>query len=342
MKKVFLSMLALICSLSLMATQTAYVQIDLVGTSYPAFSTASLYLMEDTERSAAYESGYDSQDAGTLSNNYSVLLYGLVGATKCSFVATDDLTGLYIGFTTNNVDTEYKLVFSDFEGAEFTLYDLVENQAILVNASTPDYEFTAASGQVEINDRFIINYVPAPVYAAEVTTNADGLATFSYASDLEAVEAVNLYKGDLDGETLVLSQVDYVKGGEGVIVYGAANTTYHFNAGTGTSDFAGNELIASENWDYASNSGYNIYVLSGNMLYLYEGTAMKPNKAFLKVDQNPLAGPAPKRISFRFNEPTGIENTNAVLKAEKFIGEDGQILIKRGNEVFNLQGQIVK
>ena len=179
----------------------------------------------------------------------------------------------------------------------------------------------------------------APVYAATVTTNAYGLATFSYDADLQVVESgVKLYKGAISGEYLDLDEVDYVKAAEGVIVYGAANTTYHFNAGTGTSDFSGNELKAASTWAYP-HAGYDAYVLSGSSLYLYEGDNMKPNKAFLLL---PSSSSAPRRISFRFNQPTAIDNAKAEQKAEKFIGEDGQILIKRGNEVFNLQGQIVK
>ena len=185
---------------------------------------------------------------------------------------------------------------------------------------------------------------PAPTYETSVTTNAYGLATFSYASDLEAVENdVKLYKGDLNGNVLDLDEVDYVKANEGVIVYGAANTTYHFNVGNGgTSDFTGNELLPASAWDYAAQDGYSIYVLSGNMLYLYEGDQMKPNKAFLKVNQNPISGNAPARISMRFNGTQDVENAEAEdAKAVKFV-ENGEIFIRRGNEVYNLQGQIVK
>lgn len=194
-----------------------------------------------------------------------------------------------------------------------------------------------------VNNQLTIGFpAPAPVYAAEVTTNAYGLATFSYGSDLVAVEGdAKLYKGDLDGETLVLTQVDYVKAGEGVIVYNEAGTatTYHFNAGTGTSSFSGNELLAASAWEYP-HAGFDTYVLSGSSLYLYQGTSMKPNKAYLKVAQNTYGG-APKHISFRFNQSTAIESAEAAeLKAEKFV-ENGVIYIRRGNEVFNLQGQKV-
>ena len=252
-----------------------------------------------------------------------------------------------------NANTTYRLSFASFLNVPYTIKDLEENHTISVGASilvdgvaADYYDFTIDAGKANttINDRFVINYVaPAPVYAAEVTTNANGLATFSYNADLQAVESdVKLYKGDLNGNELVLSGVNYVKANQGVIVYGAANTTYHFNVGTGTSDFTGNDLLPASAWDYAAQDGYSIYVLSGNMLYLYEGTNMKPNKAFLKVNQNPISGNAPARISMRFNGTQDVENAEVEdAKAVKFV-ENGEIFIRRGNEVYNLQGQIVK
>jgi len=206
-------------------------------------------------------------------------------------------------------------------------------------AGTYTFTWTYANDKLEIT----FPAAPAPTYETSVTTNANGLATFSYNADLQAVESdVKLYKGDLNGNELVLSGVNYVKANQGVIVYGAANTTYHFNVGTGTSDFTGNELLPASAWDYAAQDGYSIYVLSGNMLYLYEGDQMKPNKAFLKVNQNPISGNAPARISMRFNGTQDVENAEAEdAKAVKFV-ENGQVFIRRGNEVYNLQGQIVK
>lgn len=182
---------------------------------------------------------------------------------------------------------------------------------------------------------------PAPAYAAEVTTNEYGLATFSHASDLAPVEAgVKLYKGAVSGETLALTQVADIAAEQGVIVYGEANTTYHFNVINGaTADFAGNELLAASAWN-ATHTGYDIYVLSGNALYLYEGTDFPANKAFLKIAQS--ATPSPRRIRLVFDQATAIDNISADnVKAEKVV-ENGQILIRRGNEVYNLQGQIVK
>lgn len=199
-----------------------------------------------------------------------------------------------------------------------------------------DYTFT----WTYVENKLTITF-PAvvPSYAAEVTTNAEGLATFSFASDLQPVEGgVKLYKGANGGDELTLTQVDYVKANEGVIVYGEANTTYHFNAGTGTSNFSGNELKAASTFTYP-HAGKDIFVLSGNMLYLYEGETMKPNKAFLQLVHS---GNAPRHIRLVFSQATDVENTQAEVKAVKFVGEDGQILIRRGEEVYNLQGQKIR
>ncbi len=339
MKKLFISMLGLVCSLSLMATQTAYVQIDIVGTTYPAYSTNSLYLTEDSERNASYESGYDSQDMGTLSNDYSVLIYGFVGSTKCSSVATDDLTGLEIGFTTNNVDTEYKLQFFDFDGQEFILYDRLLHTSTVINASTPDYPFTAAAGRVEVNDRFVIG-VPA---AYTVTPKGSGYASFSATEATVIPAGVTVYKAEYDGvSVLTLTAIaDYIPANTGVIVAGTADLDYSFAVVTDPAavmpDMSGNNLKPSTAFDGTGEIYCLRHVGSESAFYQYTGATMPANKAFLKLVGGAAA--APKRITMRFNGATAIDNVEAEsVKAEKFV-ENGQILIRRGNEVFNLQGQ---
>ena len=309
-----------------MASNT--ITITLNGDNGDANYESSVVLVEDAARNATYEAGYDAECLSTdPSGILGVMIYGFVGTKKCEFIYSNDLHGIEFGFTSNVTETKYHLYISSNFANSYQLYDNVTNQYIALDGSVTDYAFTATAGRVNVENRFSI-YAPAPTYETSVTTNAKGLATFSYDSDLQAVENdVKLYKGDLNGNELVLSGVNYVKANEGVIVYGAANTTYHFNVGTGTSDFTGNELLPASAWDYEAQDGYSIYVLSGNMLYLYEGDQMKPNKAFLKV-QNPISGNAPARISMRFNGTQDVEN--------------GQVFIRRGNEVYNLQGQIVK
>ena len=82
----------------------------------------------------------------------------------------------------------------------------------------------------------------------------------------------------------------------------------------------------------------NVYVLSGDLLYKYEGANMKVNKAYLDLG----TAPAPARIKMVIAETQDIENVEfEAVKAVKFI-ENGQVLIKRGEKVYNVQGQIVK
>lgn len=447
MKKLFSAFMAVTIALSAMATETAYVRMKLAG-SNPTYSTSTIKLTENSDRTSAYESGYDSERMMEQSNDNSVLFYAYVGTQECANIATNNLDGLVLCFNTNNIDQNYTISFELVSGRALTLYDRITKTStpIVQGESYPFSVEAAQVGRVAIADRFVINYeapayvimngdfadpgnawdytsnftdngtnfslnldlaadtwyhfqleegyspaliaadgsefnrtnnshnlpvdgwhsalllhadvagtytftwndltdnltitFPTPSYAAEVTTNADGLATFSHASALAPVETgVKLYKGAVNGGYLDLTQVNDIAAAQGVIVYGEPNTTYHFNAGAGTSDFAGNELIAASAWEYP-HAGFDTYVLSGNALYLYEGDDFPANKAFLKIAQS--GSGAPRRISLRFDQATAIDNVAAEnVKAEKVV-ENGQIFIRRGNEVYNLQGQLVK
>jgi hypothetical protein len=265
-------------------------------------------------------------------------MYAINSSEKYQIWANANLTNLPLGFKTYS-DENYTITVSNVSGSEtLILRDLSNNEEYsLVNNAV--IEFTAAANST-IEDRFVINYqAPAPTYDAQVELNANGLATFSHHTlKLQAVEdGVKLYKGAISGETLALTQVSVVEAHQGVIVYGAANTTYHFNETTASADFAGNQLIPSCEWENRGTG--DIYVLSGDALYLYEGDQFPANKAFLEIANQ---GPAPRRIRLVFDQATAIDNISVDnVKAEKVV-ENGQILIRRGNEVYNLQGQIVK
>lgn len=332
MKKIVLSLLALAATMNIMAvTYSAKATITLESKSN--YESCQMIIGESDELAAGLNNG---EYAEINMDGRSVALYVEYDGVKYQHFASNPatMTNLVVGAKTNAASS-YNLIISDVTGT-FTL-KLGDADPVAVAAGTTVITLPASQNEIEIG---IINYVPAPQYAAEVTTNANGLATFSFASDLVAVEDVKLYKGDFSSlnEALALAEVNYVKGGEGVIVYGAANTTYHFNAGTGTSDFDGNDLKAASAWEYP-HASYDAYVLSGNLLYLYEGENMKPNKAFLAV---PAAGSsAPRRIRLVFDQATGIDNVDATVKGVKFI-ENGQIFIRRGENIYNAQGQIVK
>ena len=334
MKKVFISFLAAAMTLSAFAAENARVTVRLTSTN-ATYGNDELELKENSDRTASYESGYDAEKMMSQANKHSVLLYAFVGDQACSTVATDNLDGTVIGFTTNKYDTDYKLVFSNVSGRELKLYDRVLNVETIITNSL-EYSFTATAGRVAVNDRFFIN-LDASDFAYSLTTNEYGWA--SYSNDVEDVVAtvptgLKIYKGAIAGDVLDLTVVNYIPQSTGVIVKGAPNTEYFFAAGSGSSDFADNDLKPASAW--ASHTG-SIFCLKGDALYEYVGSDMPANKAYLEIS----GSSAPKRISLRFNEEQGIEDVKTDVKAEKFV-ENGQIYIRRGNEVFNLQGQIVK
>ena len=160
MKKVFISILAAVLTLSAFAGETARVTIQLTSTN-ATYGTDELELKENTDRTAAYESGYDAEKMMSQANKHSVLLYAFVGDQPCSTVATNDLDGTVIGFTSNKYDTDYKLVFSNVSGT-LSLYDRVTKTSTTI-ANNGEYPFTATAGRVAVEDRFVINYV-APAY----------------------------------------------------------------------------------------------------------------------------------------------------------------------------------
>lgn len=329
MRKLLFSFFAVALCASMFATETAKVTIELLSTN-ATYGTDVLELRENTDRNSTYESGYDSESMMSQANKHSVLLYGFVEDRPCSYVATNNLDGLAIGFTTNKYDTDYKLVFSNVSGRELKLYDRVLKTTTTITNSL-EYSFSATEGRVAVNDRFVIGL---PSYS--VTMNEYGWASFSGYDDLAIPAGLYAYKGAFSGEELALAEVNYIKANEGVILRGTAGQTYDLDLdlGTGSSDFAGNDLKPASAW--ASHAG-TIYCLRGDALYEYTGATMPANKAYLQVG----GASAPRRISLRFNNEQGVENVKADVKAQKFV-ENGQILIKRGEDVYNLQGQIVK
>lgn len=342
MKKLFISLMAVLFSAYVVAADKAIARITITGTT--SGGSAQITLIENDNYSAGYDNGYDAPCNINLAEDLpkTLHIYSYIGANKYSTIATNNLDGLAVDFITNLLDDEYTMTFEVFTlvaPRTLDIYDLDENQRTDIDPSE-SYTFTATKGHNEIKDRFIINYV-APSYVTSVTTNDYGWATFSYDQDLVPVNATaqTLYKGAINGEYLDLTAVDYVPNGQGVLVKGEANTTYYFAAGSGNDVFGNNDLKATATYN---TSMQNVYVLKGNAFLEYVGTnALAANKAYIQL---PSAGPnnAPKRISMRFNGTQDVENVETeTIKAEKFV-EDGQVYIRRGNEVYNLQGQIVK
>lgn len=339
-------MLAVAMSFSAMATQTARVTITLKGGN-ATYSLSSVDLIEDDARSAAAESGYDGPCFMNQSNSFSTLIYGLIGTSEYSTVATNNLDGQKIGFITNQIDHQYTLEFTNVSGRPLKLYDYVTKTETTI-VGNGSYEFTVANFEYErttINNRFVINR-----QVLNVTLNDNFLATFSADENVIIPEGLSAYAAEYESETELLTLYkisDYIPANTGVILYNedgakALNDQKNFSLeiydGTVPAYTGINDLKPAS--AYATNHTGHIYVLHGDMMYTYEDEAsgMKPNKAFLQINAQ---YPAPQRIAFRFNEEQGVENIEVEGKAVKFV-ENGRVFIKHGEKVYNLQGQLVK
>lgn len=326
MKKIVLMLLGIAATINAMAVDyTAQAMITIT-------SSTGYYNSMIVQEAAIYGNSIVGAEMSFEGNG--AFLYGISGSTKLQVVRGADLDGVQLGVKTDG-GTEFTFTVSSVEGSN-PLYFMDaqgEDHALTEGASFTIYDLAANS---TIENRFSLGRPSAPVYDAQVTTNEFGWASFSYAGNLAPVDASaqTLYKGAINGNVLDLYAVDYVKEDQGVLVKGAANTTYYFAAGSGSSDFAGNDLKPASAWE--SHTG-TIFCLKGNALYEYTGSDMPANKAYLEISSSS----APARIILRFNEEQGIEDVKAGVQAEKFV-ENGQVFIRRGNEVFNLQGQIVK
>lgn len=204
-----------------------------------------------------------------------------------------------------------------------------------------DYVVTK-TGQPDNNPTYKVE----PNLSKVVTMNAYGFTTFSTGvnreindinkSELKAYTAQYKNNGDLE-----LTQITNGKipANSGVIFWGVANKTYSLEALASADALADNDLRPASAWE-SRNEANTFFVLSGNLMYKYVGSAMKEHKAYLEVAAPIHAAPA--RMRMVIAEPQAVENVaTEAVKAQKFI-ENGQVFIKRGEKVYNVQGQIVK
>lgn len=350
MKKLFLSVVVAMCTLfATAADDIAVARITLTGTT--SGGTCQLILIENTDYSAGYDNGYDAPCNINLDEALpkTLYMYSYIGANKYSTIATNNLDGLEFGFISNLLDDEYTMTFEVFTlapGRTLTVYDMTAAASKEIDPSN-SYTFNAAKGHNEYM-RFIIN--PSATVTS-VTTNADGWASFAYNADLALAypAGLTIFKGDFNDDlanpAIALNPVADIPAGAGVFVKGEANTTYYFAATTATADMSGNDIAGCVDATPVSNfAGQDIYTLryanGETALWHYTGTDDIPaHKAVLPIS---LGGaPAPRRISFHFEETQAIENVEIANPAEKFI-ENGQVFIKRGEAIYNLQGQMVK
>ena len=298
-----------------------------------------LYLIESPSFTDEFENSYD-EAKGFIGG--SIYVYGTTAYGSQSMVCTNSLQGAYIGYRASAAGTA-TITFSELQSdlADVTSYYLYDTetgdyQAIGEGASNK-YEFAAAAG--DYPNRFMI------VEPVKVTTNADGWASFAGKVDLAPTNGLKAYfaKYVSMDEAVDLTEVEKIPATTGVFLYGAALTEYTLSPNViGLTASGTNELVGCV--DYTDVSGVTdaIYCLryanGATALYQFTGANIPAGKAYLPIGG---AAPAPKRISMRINGTQAVDNVEAIAPAEKFV-ENGQVLIRRGEAVYNLQGQMVK
>lgn len=332
MKKLLFSVLSVLVAMNMSAiTYQDQVSITLDdGTYLPNLVVGESNDLPDR----AIQNGYAAEVQDL--NAMPLALYTVFNGVNYSSLAMKNMTNMPIVIKTTAV-TSYTFYFDDVIGSKpITIYDAVEGVTIPVTEGG-DYSFTIDASLCNsiISNRFILFRD-----VLSVVTNAYGFCTFAADVNVTLPAGLRAYKGavNAEGDELALTQVADIPAAAGVVLYGAANTTYSLTeAVSASADMSGNNLVGCP--ARTAVSGDNIFVLSGNSFLQYTGAYIPAGKAYLLL---PGAAPAPgRRLSIRFETPTAVENAAADAKAQKLV-RDGQLLILRDGKTYNAQGQLVK
>ena len=189
-------------------------------------------------------------------------------------------------------------------------------------------------------------------------TDAGGWATFAAPIKLAVPAGLTAYKASYEKteteEILNLTPIDVIPANTGVILKGTASEDYILTpTDAEASDVSDNVLVGCVTRTDVSavRATKDIFCMrySGSYdftgFFLYEGQYVPANRAYLPLDK--ISGPnnAPRKVRFVIKgeqTTTGVENADsATVEAVKFI-ENGQMFIRRGEAVYNLQGVRVK
>ena len=208
---------------------------------------------------------------------------------------------------------------------------------------------------VDDNELFVDNvYFWQPI----ATTTVDGWGTFASAGNVQVPTGVTAYKAAYanngGNEVLVLTELTdgIIPAGEGVLINGAASTTYGFTSAVSapTTDMSDNDLIGTTTLTdvSAQRATSDIFCLRRTELFgttafcLYSGQYIPAGKAYLALPQlNGQAG-APRNIRMVFNTATGIEDIQGTQVQSTKVIENGQLIIIRDGKRYNAQGARVE
>ena len=335
---------------------------NIMAVTYSAKATITLE-SQDSYESCQMIIGESNQLAAGLNNGEyaeinmegrSVALYVEYGGVKYQHFASAPATmkNLTLGAMTDDA-AEYNLIISDVIGS-FTI-KLGDAEPFVVAEGTT--VITLAANQTASIG--IINYVPAPT----CDYSREGLTVGKYyticlpkaVENPEGASFWNMIHRNSEGTLAFLEEATGgLEAGRPYIFQAEATSLCFEYSGDAEPAGAYGALVgtlAEMDQDALTAAGANIYLLNNNELWLVSGQSgnvLPANRAYVVYSElipgNPQSAPGRRvrAIPMQTNGATGFENVDVeAAKAVKFM-EDGKIFIKRGDAIYNLQGQIVK
>ena len=364
MKKHLLSVLMLAFATSIFAQSPFSAVVSLRLSSDLGFADENVTLVESATLYTSGQETGDSQKNLTITNpSQNVKMYALTGFSAYDYagmLATNSLDGVELGFITNTAETSYTITFATATGTAYNLIDKYEGTATLITTASGynSYSFTAPAG-MQIDNRFEIRKIATvpgmDIAAYQDPDNTDDYYTTFYHSgrDFKLPANAEAYVAKLTSTSLSLTKVanpgQVIPAGVALILKASTNLiSLTTTDETPVSITEENSLLGK---DYAtSDIPANCYVFSGHStnneivgigFYPYEGTQLKANKAYVIWNGS---SQAPRHIPFVYTEEqstTAIDHVAAEEINEKFY-ENGQLFIRRGDKIYNVQGQQVK
>lgn len=272
--------------------------------------------------------------------------------------AADHLSASYT-YTLTKGDKSFKVFFMEEGNQQWLGCGTQSSPAIITRDNASDFQFATGTENCQlVADRdgdytFTYDYtnrkvtVTYPALVAETFTahlNKDGFASIYMPYDFTLPVGVEAYKGALEGEAIVLTKVEQevLPKETGLILYSASlknqdiTLTESFEEATTISDNAFTGTLTD-----VQESDFYALVQANNTTFFYHvatETTIPANRAYLKV----VGGSgAPLRIRFATEVTTGIDDNDNVNDNRKIM-QNGQIMIIRGDKMYNIVGQIVK
>ena len=178
---------------------------------------------------------------------------------------------------------------------------------------------------------------------ASLTLGANGYSTFA-APFKYTVSGATAYKAKYQNGAIVLTQVNVIEAGEGIVLKGAnAGDVVTITPSNDATDiFTDNELVGVLTPTLAQANWYVLATIDNDGITKFhpcEGVTIPANKAFIEIVENPSN--APIRIIEAGNEATNIQNVEGAEKAVKFM-ENGKLYIQKNGVVYDAMGKTVR